>query len=134
MLMTDPGAPVILIVDDEPSITKVLGSLVARLGYRVRVSGNPQDAMNVLDDGVDAMLVDLRLPSMRGDAFFYLATARHPHLTDRTILMTGDISEQAETLVMATGCPLLLKPFDTRVLYTMLERMVPIRSSNSEAS
>ncbi len=48
--------------------------------------------------------------------------------------MTGDISEQAESLVMATGCPILRKPFAGRVLYAMLERMAPFTSSNSEAS
>lgn len=132
--MPDPARPIILIVDDEPSVAKVLGSLVTRAGYEVRVAGSPRDAMALLEEGVAAMLVDLRLPEMRGDAFFYLATARFPHLAQRTILMTGDISEQAESLVMATGCPILRKPFAARVLYAMLERMAPFTSSNSEAS
>jgi DNA-binding NtrC family response regulator len=132
--MPDPARPVILIVDDEPSVAKVLGSLVQRAGYEVRTAGNPRDAMAILEEGVAAMLVDLRLPEMRGDAFYYLASARHPHLAERTILMTGDISEQAETLVMATGCPILRKPFAGSVLYALLGRMAPFTSSNSEAS
>lgn len=134
MRMPDPARPLILIVDDDPSVAKVLGALVQRAGYEVRIAGMPRDAMALLEEGVAAMLVDLRLPEMRGDAFFYLASARFPHLAERTILMTGDISEQAETLVMATGCPILRKPFAGRVLYDILARMAPFTSSNSEAS
>lgn len=132
--MPDPARPIILIVDDEPSVAKVLGALVQRAGYLPRTAGTPRDALAILDEGVAAMVVDLRLPEMRGDAFYYLASARFPHLTARSILMTGDISEQAESLVLATGCPILRKPFAGRVLYEMLAQMVPLTSSNSEAS
>jgi DNA-binding response OmpR family regulator len=132
--MPDPARPIVLIVDDEPSVAKVLRSLVERAGYEARTAGTPRDAMVILEEGVAAMLVDLRLPEMRGDAFYYLASARFPHLAERTILMTGDISEQGESLVLATGCPMLRKPFAGRVLYELLARLVPFTSSNSEAS
>lgn len=132
--MTDAHPPRILIVDDDSSVAKVLESLVRRAGYDVRVAGHANDALALLADGIDAMVVDLRMPDMRGDAFYYLASARHPHLADRTILMTGDLTEQAEYSVTVTGCPLLRKPFPGTALYALLARMAPITSSNSEAS
>jgi CheY-like chemotaxis protein len=132
--MSNPACPVVLIVDDEPSVAKVLASLVQRVGYQTRTAVTPRDALAILEEGVDAMIVDLRLPEMRGDAFYYLASARFPHLAARAILMTGDISEQAESLVLATGCPILRKPFAGRLLYEILAQMVPLTSSNSEAS
>lgn len=130
----DARPPRILIVDDEPSVAKVLESMVRRLGYDVRVAGRPNDAIKLLDDSIDAMLIDLRLPDMRGDAFYYLATTRYPALSHRTILMTGDISEQAEDAILATGCRLLRKPFGGKALSALLAQVIPFTPSNSEAS
>lgn len=132
--MTDAHPPRILIVDDDATVARVLESLVRRAGYDVRVAGHANQALSLLADGIDAMLVDLRMPDMRGDAFYYLASARYPRLAERTILMTGDITEQAEYSVMATGCPLLRKPFTGSALYAHLAQMAPITSSSSEAS
>jgi len=62
------------------------------------------------------MLVDLRLPDMRGDVVFHLAVSLQPHLKDRTVFMTGDVTEQAADIIAECRCSLLMKPFDLKDL------------------
>ncbi|NUQ19902.1 MAG: response regulator [Gemmatimonadaceae bacterium] len=103
----------VLVVDDEPSICKALEIVLRREGYDVVTVGSGETATSLLREGrFDAMIVDLRIPDMRGDVIFELAAALQPHLRTATLLMTGDLSERASRLVAACGCPTLLKPFD----------------------
>lgn len=107
----------VLLVDDEPAICKALGLALTRAGYRVSTALSGEAAMSVVrNEPVDVLVVDLRIPDMRGDALFELAAAMKPHLRKRTLFTTGDISERAQELIEATGCPLLRKPFDLKDL------------------
>lgn len=103
----------VLVVDDEPSICKALEIVLRRADYDVVTVGSGETATSLLREArFDAMLVDLRIPDMRGDVIFELAAALQPHLRTATLFMTGDISERASRLIAACGCPTLLKPFD----------------------
>ena len=120
------GAPIrVLIVEDEPAICSALSHLLRRAGFDVCVAHSPPDAELLLSDSIDAMVLDLRMPHMRGDVFFYLATARFPHLRCRTLFMTGDISSEAELIIGHTGCPWLEKPFQNAELVAALKRLIP---------
>lgn len=129
MTDSDRSAPRVLVVDDEPSVAQVIALLLRRGGFEVVTAGSGQDAMHLLDDPFDAMVLDLRLPGMRGDAFYYAASARQPWLTGRALFLTGDITEQAEEVIGATGCRFLRKPFDMHVMLDLVRAMVPERES-----
>ena len=100
-----------LVVDDEPSICQALGQVLRHAGFDPVVAHSAIDAERQLDASIDAMVLDLRVPYMRGDVFFHIATARFPKLRGRTLMMTGDISPEAERLASLTGCKCLWKPF-----------------------
>ena len=103
----------VLVVDDEPSICKALEIVLRRANYDVVTVGSGETATSLLREArFDAMLVDLRIPDMRGDVIFELAAALQPHLRTATLFMTGDITERASRLIAACGCPTLPKPFD----------------------
>jgi CheY-like chemotaxis protein len=119
-------APRILLVDDEVSVAHVLATWLRRSGYEVVTAGSGQEAERFLDERFDALVLDLRLPGMRGDAFYYLATARQPWLTCRALFLTGDITEQAEEIIAATGCRLLLKPFPLHEMLDAIVAMAPL--------
>ena len=106
-----PGSPRVLIVDDEPAICSALVHVLRRAGYDPVVATSPVDADALLSENIAAMLLDLRLPHMRGDVFFHLAAARFPHLRRRTVFMSGDITTEAERMIALTGCSALWKPF-----------------------
>lgn len=103
----------VLIVDDEPSICKALQIALTRAGFDAHVAESGDAALNKLrSEHFDAMIVDLRMPDLRGDVLFELAAAIQPQLRHRTLFTTGDITDRAERLIGACGCPMLRKPFD----------------------
>ena len=120
------GQTHVLLVDDEPAICKALGFALTRAGYRVSTTLTGEGANSVLrDEHVDMLVVDFRIPDMRGDALFELASAIQPHLRTRTVFTTGDITERAQQLIEATRCPLLRKPFDLKDLIEWVRRVDP---------
>ena len=86
----------------------------------------------VRGEHVDVLVVDLRIPDMRGDALFELAAAMQPHLRTRTLFTTGDITERAQELIEACNCPLLRKPFDLKDLIDWV-RSVQASADNQTA-
>jgi DNA-binding NtrC family response regulator len=111
-------------VDDEPAICKALSLALSRAGFRVSAAMSGEHAASVVrTQHVDMVVIDLRIPDMRGDAFFELASAIQPHLRARTLFTTGDISERAQELIKACGCPMLQKPFDLKELLDWVRGM-----------
>ena len=114
----------VLLVDDEPAICKAIGIALTRGGVRASTATSGEAGMAVIkNEKVDALIVDLRIPDMRGDVFFELAAAEQPHLKSRSIFTTGDITERAQELIEACNCPMLRKPFDLKELMDWVKRM-----------
>jgi len=105
----------VLIVDDEPSICKALLMLLSRSGYEAIAAQSGDSALSIIrNEHVDVMLIDLRIPDMRGDVIFEVAAGHQPHLRYQTLFMTGDITDRAHKLIAACKCNFLRKPFDLR--------------------
>jgi DNA-binding response OmpR family regulator len=59
--------PTILVVDDEPSISEVVGIYLRRAGYQVQVARDGQAALDALAEQAPALVVlDLMLPKVDG--------------------------------------------------------------------
>jgi two-component system response regulator GlrR len=124
----------VLLVDDEPAICKALSLALSRAGYRVSTALSGEAAMSVVrGEHVDILVVDLRIPDMRGDSLFELAAAMQPHLRARTLFTTGDITERAQELIEACNCPLLRKPFDLKDLIDWVSGAQSRMSNNQSA-
>ena len=118
----------VLIVDDEPAICKALMVALKRAGYDAVAAHSGDSALSVLSrERVDVLLLDLRIPDTRGDVVFELAAATHPHLRDKTLFMTGDISERAHKLIQACKCPSIRKPFDLDEMIAAIDALAPRR-------
>jgi len=131
--MTPPGAQRVLIVDDEPAICSALAQVLRRAGFDAVVALGAHEADALLSNSIAAVLLDLRMAHMRGDVFFYLATARFPHLRSRTLFITGDISPDAERLISQTGCGCLWKPFPNAALVDAIRAMLGDGASHMAA-
>jgi len=117
----------VLLVDDEPAICKALALALSRAGFRVTTALSGETAMSVVrTDQIDVLVVDLRIPDMRGDILFELAAAIQPQLPTRTLFTTGDITERAQELIEACRCPLLRKPFDLKDLIEWVRAVQPV--------
>lgn len=111
------------VVDDEPAITRALCRALERSGLRASPAVSGGAAAEVVGRAhVDFLILDLRLPDVRGDAVFEFAVAIQPHLRRRTLFITGDVSGRARALVDACGCPFLLKPFRVQEIAEWVNR------------
>jgi DNA-binding NtrC family response regulator len=120
----------VLVVDDEPSLCRALTMVFKRAGYYVRAIERGEAAEALLhQEQFDCLVVDLRMPDMRGDVLYLTAAALQPHLREHTIFTTGDASERATQLLKECGCPVVLqKPFDLDDLLDTVHAMTALRA------
>jgi PAS domain S-box-containing protein len=103
----------VLVVDDEPLVTRFLSLMFGRLGHRAEVAHSGREALTMLARGsYDLMTLDLKMPHMSGQEVWQaLQTADLPR-RPKVIFITGDIvSTEARTFLAESGQPHLTKPF-----------------------
>ena len=121
-MMASLSLPRVLVIDDEPTICRALSIALRRAGYEPRSAESGEAAQSLLgNEHFDAMIVDLRIPDQRGDVFFELAAALHPHLRAATLMTTGDTTDRAFDLLRACRVPYLVKPFDLAELIALID-------------
>lgn len=124
----------VLVVDDEPSICRALQIALSRAGIDASVAESGDAALAKLRaEQFDAMIVDLRMPDVRGDVLFELAAAIQPQLRHRTLFTTGDITDRAERLIGACKCPMLRKPFELSDVVETVRALLPQAREESSA-
>jgi len=63
----DPQDITILVVDDEPELSRALSKLLGRHGYQVMTAGNGEEALVLLRrQDIQLVLTDLQMPKMGG--------------------------------------------------------------------
>jgi len=108
----------ILLVEDEPTLQRILGSVLADAGHRVESVGTAEQALERLQDvaqpDVDLVLSDKNLPAMSGlDLLHRLrALEQKQGRTVGFVLVTGYPSRDSALTVLAhDGDGYLVKPF-----------------------
>ncbi len=88
----------VVIADDEPSLRKVISSLLRREGYEVLEARDGEEALSLLSSEVAVLISDLRMPKLDGMQLFRRAIAEYPDL--KVILFTayGRITESVEAV------------------------------------
>jgi DNA-binding response OmpR family regulator len=116
----------VLVVDDEPSICLALKIALSRAGHDVVAVHSGEEAQKrVMTEHFDVLIADLRMKDMRGDVVYYVALGAQPHLRHSTVFLTGDITDAAQRLIDATGCPLLRKPFELSEILGIVRTLCP---------
>ncbi len=89
-----------LVVDDEPSILKLLFEILSkRLGYETETAGTGEEAIDKLSHrDFDVILLDIRMPMLNGKDLLELLKTMDEDLPSRVIFCTGD-SFNSETQV-----------------------------------
>jgi two-component system OmpR family response regulator len=117
----------LLIVDDEPSICQALALLFKWHGIDVITALAASEAVRALAQfQFDVLLIDLRLRDARGDSVFRAAVELDATFRERTLFMTGDITDEAERIIAATNCPYLRKPFDITLAVQAIAALVGV--------
>ncbi len=84
--VSDTETATVLLVDDEPELVELYGVLLSE-EYDVRTATSGPEALEVVDESVDAVLMDRRMPGMPGDEV--LAEMRSRNLDVRTAMLTA---------------------------------------------
>lgn len=109
-----------LVVDDHPVNRLVARGYLERMGCSVTEAATGQAALAAAQDGeFDAMLVDLDLPDLGGDAVVTRLTRKGA----RVAILTADlVRDDAETRARFGVDRVLTKPISPRALAAFLER------------
>ena len=116
----------VLVVDDEPSICRALQIVLTKAGFDVVTAESGEGGIARLRaERFDCLVLDLRIPDLRGDVVFELAASVQPHLRRQSVFITGDYSVRGSELIEACGCPVVTKPFDLHELVDLIVRLIP---------
>jgi len=108
-----PRHGMIVVLDDEENMGKILSKVLQLEGYHVTTFNRPQAALDFINEhGTDVLLSDIRMPGMTG--YEVLSAARDAEDPPEVIMMTafGTI-EGAIECVKAGAFDYITKPFKT---------------------
>jgi DNA-binding NtrC family response regulator len=88
----------VVIADDEPSLRKVLSSLLRREGYDVQEARDGEEALALLNSDVAVLITDLRMPKLDGMQLFRRAISEYPDLKVIIFTAYGRITESVEAV------------------------------------
>src|SRR5713226_2929745 len=104
--------PLLLVVDDEPPVLKVIERLAGKAGFEVVTCGSGSEAMRALmRKPADLAMVDLRMPDVNGLDLLRQIRAAVPSC--EVILMTAYAAVDSAVEAIKLGArEYLIKPFD----------------------
>lgn len=105
--------PMILVIDDEPTIRKAVKRLLERVGYGVRTAGSGDEALALVrSEHFDAVLCDLHIAGVSGTKLCEQIWLAAPDLAGRLIITSGDLTgDGVDQLVQRARVPPVAKPF-----------------------
>src|SRR5882672_1917816 len=89
-LSTAPSAETILLVEDEPSVRRLVSQMLQLNGYTVLEASNGPEALGLMDhvgQPVDLLLTDIVMPSMNGGTLAQRLSRGHPKM--RVLFTSG---------------------------------------------
>lgn len=114
----------ILLVEDEPHIRHLIGSVLKQLGYHVTKADDGLTALGILKkSSPDLVLTDLNMPQMDGLQLIEMLNAEKPGLPVIAISAFPDKRVEAEQKGVRH---FLAKPFAYKQLIDIVESALPI--------
>src|SRR5919106_2738347 len=124
--------PKILVVDDDPSVRRMLTELIAGVGYEVLSAGTFEEGKHLADEGnPDLMLIDIRLGDYNGLQLAVRERVNHPGRP--VIVMTGHSDPVLEAEARRHGAEFVEKPLHPSRLIDMIRRMAPSKYGGADA-
>jgi two-component system NtrC family sensor kinase len=116
----------ILILDDEGSISELLGEMVEILGYSATLCNLPKHAIEILRErSFDVILSDFRMPGMNGQQFYEAVCQIQPEMARRIVFLTGDVvNPDTVAFLRRIGNRHLSKPFQLTNVEVVLDQML----------
>lgn len=115
----------VLVVDDEIGVTEMIRDILEDEGWEVETRNEARAALELLEtQSFDAILSDMKMPGLDGEAFLGEIEARSPAHVDRVAFVTGDtMSSKASDFLESIGRPFLEKPVTPTELIELIEQI-----------
>jgi DNA-binding response OmpR family regulator len=115
----------ILVVDDSPTIRRVVSAILERHGYEAALATDGEDALGVLQRGevkADLVLLDFVMPRLNGYQFCRALRADPDLGLMPVVLMSAKSDRIRDQFVQQTGSiDAITKPFDAQALVAVVE-------------
>lgn len=118
------GSPLVLIVDDDPSVRKGLTRLLGSAGYTVEAFASAQEFLaREPHAGPCCLVLDVRMPDLTGIQLQELLATTGRRMS--IVFVTGHADVRTSVKAMKAGAvDLLTKPVDARDLLAAIQRAV----------
>jgi len=115
----------ILVVDDDKQLASALVWILADEKYLVDSAFDGEEALTKLRArDYDAIICDMKMPRMRGDAFYLKAREVRPSVSDRFIFITGFATDpHIISFFSRHEVKFLVKPFPIEGLISCVKEM-----------
>ena len=127
--------PVILVVDDEPAVNRLVTRYLTHLGYKVLDAPSAETALAIVrrqEPRVDLVLSDVVMPGVSGTELAATLLSRAPGPS--VILMTGVLTPEVERVeIEGQIVRVLRKPLDLDEVQQVLRVTLEGYSSDDEA-
>src|SRR4051812_10805244 len=125
--------PLILIVDDEPTMLRYLGTLLEVEGYRIETATNGQEALQRLQQQPtpDLLLLDVLMPVLDGLQTLEQVRSLHPALKVVMLSCVSDTRKVVQAIRLGAQ-DYLTKPFQKSDLDAIIEQCLGGKSDSSQ--
>lgn len=121
--MTDSDR-LILVVDDQPGVRRLVQEVFNEVGYRVIPAANGQEALALCRTHRPVLaLLDMKMPVMDGMEALQLMRALHPEIIVVMMTAVGD-GDRIEEAIAAGARTCISKPFDVFVFRELVEKVL----------
>jgi DNA-binding response OmpR family regulator len=112
-----------LLLEDDPSMQRLVSTLLKREGYRVDVFLTGRDAIRALEsDPFDVLLLDLMMPHEGGMTVIRHLRSKAPELLKRVLVVTGSPKSVVGT-VRNEVAGVVQKPFEASELIGAIQNV-----------
>jgi len=119
--------PIVLVVEDEPSVMAFVRAVLERNGYEVESAETGARALELLRMSEYAGVIsDMRTPGgVDGADVWEWIAAHRPGLLPKIVFITGDIlNEETSATLQRTGAPIVEKPFRIQQLMAAVQQIL----------
>lgn len=128
-MAVDPDGTTVLVVDDEPMVADTF-AMQLDLRYTVRTAYGGEEALSLVDDDVDVVLLDRRMPDLPGDEV--LRELREREVDVQVVMVTA---VDADFEIISMPCDgYLEKPVNGEDLYRAVEKQLAVRRYDRRVS
>src|SRR5579871_6892154 len=121
---------VILVIEDEEKLRRVVGLHLSSAGYDVKAAGAAEEGLKLAGD-VDLILTDLKLPGMDGLALLQKLNEQNSHAPVIVMSAFGTVENAVEAMKKG-AVDFLPKPFSLDHLSVVVEKALEVRKLRDE--